>query len=250
MARPLNKKYFGNRNVGSTSTTADDKIGGKSIASVTISGSWAGFTAGTTTVTFTAPEVPGGVTATGTAVIDGSGVVTGVTMTEAGSGYVIHPTVTIADSDGGAETTGTATAVFATDTGNVGSSTNQENAIIVYAYIPTANGGSSRVIGDIVKQVGSKRYKVKTAQGTGICRLRTDGGTGAGTMDISAFDTGSAGANEYWVAKLTGNTAILVSKGGGAGGTDFTNGRKVKWTFGSAVAPAGTDIGTTIIHNA
>ena len=31
MGRPLNKKYFGNRNVGSTSTTADDNIGGEGI---------------------------------------------------------------------------------------------------------------------------------------------------------------------------------------------------------------------------
>jgi hypothetical protein len=32
MGRPLNKKYFGNRNIGSSSTTADDHIGGEGIA--------------------------------------------------------------------------------------------------------------------------------------------------------------------------------------------------------------------------
>jgi hypothetical protein len=36
MGRPLNKKYFGNRNIGSTSTTADDGIGGQGIASIAI----------------------------------------------------------------------------------------------------------------------------------------------------------------------------------------------------------------------
>ena len=43
------------------------------------------------------------------------------------------------------------------------STTNQENAIIVYAQ--TTSGGS-RKVGDIVKQVGSKRFKIKTADGT------------------------------------------------------------------------------------
>ena len=36
MGRPLNKKYFGNRNIGSTSTTADNGIGGEGVESVTI----------------------------------------------------------------------------------------------------------------------------------------------------------------------------------------------------------------------
>lgn len=40
--------------------------------------------------------------------------------------------------------------------------------IKVTAYVP---GGSSAVAGFIVKQVGSRRYKVTTAQGTGKCKL-------------------------------------------------------------------------------
>lgn len=36
MGRPLNKKYFGNRNTGSTTTTADDGIGGKGVASIPV----------------------------------------------------------------------------------------------------------------------------------------------------------------------------------------------------------------------
>lgn len=229
MGRPLNKKYFGNRNVGSSSTTADDGIGGEGVASVTISGTWANFTAGTTTVTFSAPQLPGGVRATGTAVINGGGAVTGVTITEKGSGYTSAPSVTIVDSDVGAETTGTATAVLTTDSGSAGSSTNQENAIIGYAYV---TGGSSRVIADIKKQTNDRRYKVTTAQGTSICQLRTDGGNGEGTMDITAYDSD---AGEYWVWKLSSRKAVLVVKGSG-GGTQFATGTSVPWTLGSAVA--------------
>jgi hypothetical protein len=49
----------------------------------------------TPTVTFSAPEVIGGVTATGTATV-ASGIVTGIVITNAGSGYLATPTVTIA----------------------------------------------------------------------------------------------------------------------------------------------------------
>ena len=63
MGRPLNKKFFGNRNIGSISTATDDGIGGNAVASaqITVAGSY------TTrpTFTFTAPTLPGGVTATG-----------------------------------------------------------------------------------------------------------------------------------------------------------------------------------------
>lgn len=64
MGRPINKKYFGNRNQGSTTTKADDGIGGKGVAGVAI-----------TTVSsyqtrpvfsFSAPQLATGVTATAT----------------------------------------------------------------------------------------------------------------------------------------------------------------------------------------
>ena len=148
MGRPLNKKYFGNRNTGSTSVTTDDGIGGSGIASVTIGGVWSGFTQATSTVTFSAPQLPGGVTATGTVTIT-AGAPASVTMTEKGSGYTSLPTVTIADSDVGAETSGTATAVFEVDSGNVGSDTYEENAIKMTAYLT----GGSAVAVDIIKQV-------------------------------------------------------------------------------------------------
>jgi hypothetical protein len=234
MGRPLNKKYFGNRNVGSASTTADDGVGGEGVASVTLGGTWSGFTGATTTVTFTAPQLPGGVTATGTAVINGGGTITSITITEPGSGYTSAPTVTIVDSDVGAETTGTATAVLTS-----GSSTNasqnptgtNENAIRCYAYVT----GGSRKVGDIIKQVSTTRYKVKTADGTMICSLVTDGvANAAGEMDITAYDSGSAGSNEYWVKKLTGRRATLVVKGSG-GGSQFSTDRSTPWTLGSAV---------------
>jgi hypothetical protein len=224
MARSLNRKYFGNRNIGSTSTTADDGIGGNGIASVTIGGSWAGFTQATSTVTFSAPQLPGGVTATGTVTIT-SGAPTLVTMTEKGSGYNALPTVTIADSDGGAETSGTATAVYEVDSGAVRSATNNENAIIPNAK--TTSGGTSQYA-DIIRQVSSRRFKVKTADGTAICALKASAVTTVGEMSILANDSVNG---TYFVTKITAHK-VTVTQGTG---TQFATGASVPWGFGAAV---------------
>jgi hypothetical protein len=64
MGRPLNKKYFGNRNTGSASVTTDNGIGGGAVASVTLNALGAYTTR--PTIGFSAPTIPGGVTATGT----------------------------------------------------------------------------------------------------------------------------------------------------------------------------------------
>ena len=66
MGRPLNKKYFGNRNIGSASTTADDGIGGTRVASVTL-GTLGSYTV-TPIATFSDPDLVGlgAVRATGT----------------------------------------------------------------------------------------------------------------------------------------------------------------------------------------
>lgn len=96
MGRPLNKKYFANRNIGSTSVTTDDGIGGQGILSVTLDtlGSY------TTrpTVTFPSPSLPSGVTALGTITSEAlSGAVT-----TAGTGYVVGDLLTLTSNGGSA----------------------------------------------------------------------------------------------------------------------------------------------------
>jgi hypothetical protein len=148
-------------------------------------------------------------------------------MTEKGSGYTSAPTVTIADSDVGAETSGTATAVLTTDSGAVGSSTNQENALRPFAVVT----GGTRQVADILRQISTDRYKVKTADGEMVCQLVTDGvANAAGEMDLTAFD---AAAGEYWVKKLTSRRATLVSKAAN-GGTEFATDSSAPWTFDAA----------------
>lgn len=95
MGRPLNKKYFGNRNVGTTGT-GDDGIGGSRVASVTL-GTLGSYTT-RPTVIFSAPDLagPGGVTATGTVT---SEVLSVTTVGGTQTGYTVGQLVTVNGTD-------------------------------------------------------------------------------------------------------------------------------------------------------
>jgi len=217
MGRPINKKYFANTN---SRTFGTANVGGESVASVTISGVWSGYTQATSTVTFSAPDLVGGVTAEGTVTIT-AGAPTAVTITVPGSGYLSAPTVTIADSDGGAETAGTATAVL-TSGANA-----RQNSIKCEAQI--GSGGTEVTTGDVIAQKGTKKYRVQTADGTATCTLVASASLGANEMSITAVD---ANANAYWVTKLTARKAVLTRKVSGDG--DFASGASVPWSFAAA----------------
>jgi hypothetical protein len=226
MGRPLNNKYFGNRNVGTTGT-GDNGIGGEGLASITIGSNDSTGYAANDPLIISAPQLPGGVQAVAKiATVDVDGKILTIEVTEKGSGYTSAPTVT--EDVGGVQGATTFTAVLTTDSGSVRSSTNQENAITPYAYVTGNN-----LVADIIKQISTTRYKVKTSEGTAICALVTDGAANAaGEMTITALDS-DGGA--YWVKKLTSRKAVLVRKGSG-GGTQFATGAAIKWTLGAAVA--------------
>jgi hypothetical protein len=85
------------------------------VASVTVTNGGSGYTSAPL-VTFSAPDDPAGVQATGTAVLT-LDAVTSVTMTNIGSGYASAPTVTFT---GGGGTLAAGTAVLSTGTLNLG----------------------------------------------------------------------------------------------------------------------------------
>lgn len=89
MGRPINDRFFGNRNIGSENTTTDDKIGGEFVNNVTFTNR--GSYTVTPSVTFSAPTDPTGVTATGTAIMR----VKSATVATAGSGYSLGETLTV-----------------------------------------------------------------------------------------------------------------------------------------------------------
>jgi hypothetical protein len=143
-----------------------------------------------------------------------------VVVTNAGSGYT--------------DATDAAATFTQSVTGTTVLTTTNEKSILAYAFV---TGGSNKV-GDIVEQVGSRRYKVETADGTMVCTLVTDGvANAAGEMTITATDSA---AGTYYVKKLTARKAVLIP----IDGTEFASGASVKWTFGSAVE----DVSVTIAN--
>jgi len=293
MARSLNKKFFGNRNTGSASVTTDNGIGGGAVASVTLNALGAYTTR--PTIGFSAPTLPGGVTATGTitsevesvtavggtqvgytvgqlitvtgtdavlrvATIGGTGgddaltfdftggsrgnfttLTTGaqattsngagveltvtlrfraksVVITEAGSGYTAAPTPTFTQSV-------TATSVnMLVDSGNISTTGNQENAILMTAFL---TGGSALPV-DIIRQVSSRRYKVTDGTRTGIVELTSTLADAAGEGSVRLVD--SVGGT-YFATKITARK-VTVTRGTG---TAFATGASVKWNMTAAV---------------
>jgi hypothetical protein len=152
--------------------------------------------------------------------------VSGIEITEKGSGYVSVADAAITFSGGAASYT----PVLTTDSGNVGSGTNQENAIQITAWVPAtgaagniSGNGTSAVAGDIIRQTGNGKYIVRTAQGVG--RVKLVAGTPAvGEATIIATD--SAGGT-YYVTKISDRRCNIVANSG----SQFPTNTTVSWTF-------------------
>jgi hypothetical protein len=148
-----------------------------------------------------------------------------VSITEKGSGYVGTETFTFAKPGTTSGDVPAGTIVLTTDSGNVGATTNQENAIRMTAYL---TGGSALTV-DIIKQVSGRRYKVTDGTRTGIVTLQDSLANAAGEGSILATD---ADSGTYYVTKLTAHKATLKR----GTGTVYTDGAAVPWTFGTATA--------------
>lgn len=206
MGRPLNSKLFGERNT--------DNVGGEGVLTVSVGTQGDGYNIANAVVTFSAPQITGGTTATGTVVIANAvvGNISGVTITNPGTGYTSAPSLTFTGAN-----TNVAVAT-ATLTSTV------TNALAVQARFSSTNRTSGN---DIIKQLGARRFKVRTQDGTRAFNLVPNTPAAAGEMAIVATD--SAGGT-YWVKKISGKTATLVQNTG----TEFADGAKVRWTLGSA----------------
>lgn len=107
---------------------------------------------------------------------------------------------------------------------------NRQNAISVTAYLLAKDGGVSAKTADIIKQEAGTRYLVKTADGTGQCKLVASNSPSAGQMYIVATDQyGST----YWVTKLTAHRARLTQRSM-SGQYEFVTNAIAGWTLGSA----------------
>jgi hypothetical protein len=167
MARSLNKKYFGNRNVGADGTyatgevlTAGAEVGGEGVASaaITVVGS---YTTNRPAFTFSAPSIANGVTATGTITSKVISAAIGGTQTRA------YPGLTGAISFAGGTTAATFTAALrsqALSTVAYASATTISFATTTTAYISgtdlviTGSGAGTMTIGGVALANGQTYY--------------------------------------------------------------------------------------------
>ena len=218
MGRPIKKTYFGFGNAGG--------IGGEGFGSLVVSNPSANAGYSTTTaVTWvaSAPQLPGGVAAAGTANVQfltGQGRIQSLGITTAGTGYTSTASVTLTFSP--ARVSGTAAVVVINLANAV------TNSIAVSAWVPS---GTQALTADAVKQTSSQRYRVTTSEGTGVCELVARAPAAGGEMNITALD--SAG-NQYYVTKLTARRAVVYQKSGS--GYEFFNGDSVGWNLSAAQA--------------
>jgi len=162
-----------------------------------------------------------------------------ITVSQKGSGYRGTETVTFTAANVGlSETRATGTMVLTTDSGLVGSATNQENAIVIRAKI---DAEATVRIGDIIKQSSARRYKVKTSDGIAICKLVADDTPATFEAYVKATD---ANGNTYYVTKLTAHRATLTQWYNNEATWLFATGSTAPWTFDS------TANGRVIIENA
>ena len=103
----------------------------------------------------------------------------------------------------------------------------RQNSIKCEAQI---GAGTEVTTGDVVKQTGSRKYKVTTADGTAICKLVTTADLNANEMSITATDSNS---NTYFVRKLTQHRAVLVQIAGGSNYL-YATGASAPWSFAAA----------------
>jgi hypothetical protein len=151
-----------------------------------------------------------------------------ITILEKGSGYTAVPVL----SWNGHTFTGQTppsgnTPVLTVDTGAIGSSTNQENALSFTAK--TTSGGTARA-GDVIKQEASRRYLVKTADGVAQCKLVASDTPAHKEMALVATD---ANGSTYWVLKLTAHKALL-SRRTMSGSYLFATNTQAGWSFDAA----------------
>ena len=212
MGRPLNKKYFGNRNIGSSTSTTDSGIGGTSVASVTL-GTLGSYTV-RPTITFSDPDLlaEGGETATGTVVSEvlSATVVGG----NAGSGYAGTDVISVGSAtfsitvNGG----GAITAVTPVNRGSFTTLASGAQAVT----------GGSGTLATIVITYRAKSITI-TKQGSGYSHSVdatasfSGSATLPGTPTVNMLDDtgiiGTAGNQENAIsmtAYLTGGSAVLV----------------------------------------
>jgi len=193
MGRPIKSKFFGNRNYpyDNANTGGTTGVGGEGVASVTFSNSGTLYSQGTT-VTFGAPNVSGGVRATGTPVIDAAGLLRSVTITTTGTGYTSAPTLTVT----------TASSVVKASTGTIAQS-------VIYPATTTGISVGMKVIGT---GINAGATYVLSVVGSAVNLSAANAGAVTTASSITFVDAGSSQANSVTLfANTTTQDSLAIT---------------------------------------
>jgi hypothetical protein len=211
-AYPTNPVAYTSRTGSGNGCTVNIGWGVYSFGAVSVAGDYTGFpsTSGAGTLTSVTP-------ATGTgAKADITMGLLSVTVLTPGRGYTNAADAAISFTGStGASATAVLTQAY-------------DNGLKVSAFV---TGGSSGVLGDILKQESSHRYLVKTAQGQSQCTLVTTSTLTAGTMNLIATDSLNS---TYFVSKLTAHRANITQYADGGSGFEYGVTDVAGWTINSA----------------
>jgi hypothetical protein len=197
MAARLNKKFFGNRNIGTggdqttgnlsnSQNYSDDRIGGEGVASVTIN-TVGSYTTALPTATFSTPDIPGGVRATG--IVHGNGLSAATTTN--GTGYRVGDVLTVVGGTKVAAATFPVSAIVGLDTPGI------------------TNGGS---LYDVTNGTEGDRVTFTHANLSQALRVRVTAVSGSTATSIAVEQQG------IW----TGTGAFPTSMAGGVNGFTAT----------------------------
>jgi len=199
MGRPIKKKFFGSLNTPyrNFATGGRTGVGAESVAPIAISNSGTVAYSQGVTVTFSAPNIAGGIRATGTASVGATGVayggvgqpvnaqgkITAINITNSGTGYTSAPTLTLT----------TATARSYTSTGTTGA----------YAIYPSSTTGIYTGMKVIGANIASSATYVTGVSGNAVNLSWPNAGTV--NASISFVDLGAGFAKTVSVTSNTQN---------------------------------------------
>jgi hypothetical protein len=209
MGRPIKKKFFGNLNREYYGNVVlGTGVGGEGVASVSISNTGTAYSQGTT-VSFTAPQIAGGKTATGHATFTAFGTakygITDIVIDNAGSGYITAPTVSVT----------TATGVAYASTGTSG----------VAAIYPSSTLGIYIGMQVLGANINAGATYVTSIAGNVVNLSATNAGTVNASIQFK--DSGSGFADSVTLTS-TQTSAIAFSSYLTTGSSAVTNGDIVK----------------------
>lgn len=202
MGRPIKKKFFANLNspYQDHATGGLTGSGGEGVASsITVTSSGTNYSRGSALV-FSAPQIPGGVTATGTPVLTGLGLagITAVTLTNAGSGYSSTASITVT----------TATAVSKASTGTIGD-TEIYPANVTGIFIGMAVTGSGVDTGAKVTAVGTNSVTLSVANVSTVSSTLSFVDLGTGFAAITALTSARSNGLVVTAFLSTGSSAVV-----------------------------------------